>query len=187
MSNPRTAALLIDVQLDYLDGGAAEEPGADALIEPLVELAKGADLVIASRDWYPANHRLFTAGVLSKHCVQKTKGARVHPKIAKVASLTVSKNTDRTSNSFSAFDGGTLRPARTLEAILKTEKIERVLVGGIALDTAVRWTALDANALGYETLVPLDCIVVYDDEQRRQTLAAFQRAGVRTVNHWSWE
>lgn len=188
MSKPKTALIAVDVQYDYLSGGVLEVPEGERVIAPLVELAVGADLVIASRNWYPKDSVWFSAadGPLPPHCIQKTRGAKIHPKIAKVTDLTISKGAAERP-AFSAFTGGTLRPAKSLEEILKAEGIERILVGGLVLDGCVRYTALDANALGFETIVPLDCAVALDDEGKRQTLGAFGRAGVRAVHHWSWE
>lgn len=187
MSKLKTAVIAVDVQYDYLSQGVRGTPEADSVIEPLVELARGADLVIASRNWLPKNTTWFTAadGPFPPHCVQKTRGAKVHPKIARVSHLTVSKGAVEYP-SYSAFSGGTLRPAKSLEDILKEHEIKQILVGGLFLEEVVNYTALDANALGYRTIVPLDCAISLDDESGRQTLAVFRRAGVSYCNHWPW-
>ena len=53
------ALLLIDLQNDFLPGGAAPVPHGDMVL-PLANQLQGAfKLVVATQDWHPANHKSF--------------------------------------------------------------------------------------------------------------------------------
>lgn len=179
----RVCLVIVDVQQDFLPGGALPVPNGDAVILPLMQEATRADLVVASRDWHPADHYSFEnvrvlPGPWPVHCVEGTAGAKIHPKLRKLAKYTISKGMDVDLDQYSAFAGHTLRPVRTLEEILAQEKIDWVIVGGLALEYCVRYTALDANALGYKTVVPLNLTRPLTPEGEALTLVDFERAGV---------
>lgn len=184
------ALIAVDVQRDFLPGGVLEVPEGDRILIPLVALAQAAELVIASRDWHPDNHfsfsydPLYEDGSWPPHCIQKSRGAKIHPSINRYADFVISKGVNRNPpDAYSAFAGKTLRPVESLEDILRRSPIETVVVGGLALDYCVRYTALDANALGYRTIVPLDASAGLSPEGTQETLEAFNRAGVEVVDH----
>jgi len=171
---------MVDCQRDFLPGGALAVPDGDQVIEPLQAAAEEADLVIASRDWHPKDHASFdvNGGPWPVHCVQETKGAQIHPKIRKLAKHIISKGMDPKREAYSAFAGETLRPKAYLEDILKENHIRRVLVGGLALDVCVGYTALDASALGYHTIVLIDASRAVDPAEEAKMLNIFKPAGV---------
>lgn len=183
----RTCLIAVDVQADFLPGGALAVPDGDSIIKPLIEVADSVDLVVASRDWHPKDHPSFHQW--GPHCVQKTPGARIHPQIRKRAKYTISKGTGA-SDAYSAFAGHTLRPVRYLKDILKEEGIEKVIVGGLAFDVCVKWTALDANAIGLgpmlgkdSVIVPMNCTRPLEGEI--ETLNVLRRAGVVIMEEWT--
>mgnify|MGYP000962780689 CR=1 FL=1 len=148
------ALLLVDVQNDFLPGGALGVPEGDAVIAPLNECAaRFAQLglpVVASRDWHPPDHCSFRpqGGPWPPHCVAGTPGAafaatlRLPP-----ATIVVSKATDPAVDAYSAFQGTGL--AESLAAL----GCRRTWIGGLATDYCVRATALDAMAAGLQVLV----------------------------------
>ena len=71
----RTCLIAVDMQNDFLPGGAIPVEDGDQIIDPLVKLAKAVDLVIASRDWHPSDHCSFDT--YTPHCIQDTAGARI--------------------------------------------------------------------------------------------------------------
>ena len=186
------ALLIVDVQYDFLPGGALGLPNGDSILLPIRNMAHnalragGRNLIIASRDWHPENHFSFSDDPRyldqswPPHCVQGTKGARIHPSVRKYADYVISKGMNRNEEAYSVFQGKTLRPVRHLEEILDESGVDTVVVCGLALDVCVRYTALDANALGYKTIVPLDSTVGLNDDSIQETLDAFLRAGVHT-------
>jgi nicotinamidase/pyrazinamidase len=146
---PVTALLAVDVQADFLPGGALAVPGGDAVVPELVRLATDVDLVVATRDWHPREHSSFVekGGAWPVHCVAGTPGAALHPRVDALADLVVSKGQDPARDAYSGFDG------TDLAALLRSRGVTRVVVGGLATDYCVRATALDALRAGFATEV----------------------------------
>jgi nicotinamidase-related amidase len=111
-----TALLAVDVQPDFMPGGSLAVPAGDEVIEPLVAAAACADLVVATRDWHPAEHISFAerGGPWPPHCIATTPGAAIAPAIDRIADMVVSKGMDPEVDAYSGFDGtglaATLRP-----------------------------------------------------------------------------
>jgi nicotinamidase/pyrazinamidase len=179
----RTALICVDVQSDFISGALAV-PEGDEIIAPMLKLAPEMDLVIASRDWHPKNHFSFLAqgGTHPAHCVQDTPGARINSKVRKAAHYVVAKGMEPDKDAYSAFVAQTLRPKRSLPQILKEQEIERVIVGGLAMDLCVKWTALDLAASGYITIVGQDITRALTAEGEQEALEAFRRAGIQVQN-----
>jgi nicotinamidase/pyrazinamidase len=160
---PGDALVIVDVQRDFLPGGALAVPGGDRVIAPLNRCAAHfAALglpVVASRDWHPADHCSFAAqgGPWPPHCVAGTSGAafaetlRLPP-----ATETISKATTAERDAYSAF-GGT-----PLEAWLRERGVRRLFVGGLATDYCVLQTVGDARERGFEVVVVEDAIAAVD-------------------------
>jgi nicotinamidase-related amidase len=144
----RTALLAVDVQKNYLSDGST-------IIHPLTLVARDVNLVIVCR---------------------YADGGLVHPQIRKLANFTTTRGQEDVD--YSAFDGGTLRPAHSLEELLRTNEVEGVIVGGIG--ESVVFTACDANAIGLESVVPLNCTERLPDSASE----TFERSGVQLVDHW---
>src|SRR5208282_493394 len=168
----KTALIAVDVQNDYLPGGALGFPNSDRIIKPLVEFTKITGcLTIVSRNLHPPDHRSFNldrdaddpidkvgdnGGHRPVNCVKGTRGARVISELAPpVAHYVVTKGQSRDQGGYTAFEAGTLRPLESLEDILVREQIKYVTVGGYWLEHCVAQTAFDANALGYDTGIDL--------------------------------
>ncbi len=145
------ALLIVDVQNDFCPGGALPVPEGDRVVPVLnrwiaVAQSRGAR-IYASRDWHPGDHVSFReqSGPWPPHCVRDTEGARIHEdlELPENAEL-VDKGVHRDRDNYSAFDG------TGLAAMLRAEGVERVWVGGLALDYCVLATVLDAIKEGFE-------------------------------------
>ncbi|HET9052247.1 MAG TPA: isochorismatase family protein, partial [Candidatus Dormibacteraeota bacterium] len=158
MTATATALLAVDVQRDFLPGGALGVEGGDAVVDPLLRAAVAVAVTVATRDLHPDGHASFAGrgGPWAPHCVAGTPGAEVDPRVLAVADLVVSKGRDPGRDAYSAFDG----PA--LAAALRAQGVRRVLVGGLATDYCVRATALDALREGFEVVVLADAIRAVD-------------------------
>lgn len=185
------ALIAVDVQYDFLPGGSLGAPNGDRIIHPIILASRDATLFIASRDWHPANHfsfsddPLYIDGSWPPHCVQGTKGARIYPSIRRRANFVISKGMSVNGpDQYSAFAGKTLRPVQSLEQILDRSPITTVIVTGLILEFCVGFTALDANALGYRTVVPLNTTTHISDDARNAMLDKLTTAGVEVVSHW---
>lgn len=148
------AVLIIDVQKDYFHGGALEIDDADKIIPILnqwIETAFLKDIpVYLSRDWHPINHPSFKqyGGQWLPHCIQDTDGARFHPSLKRPENaIVVTKGTRFDVDQCSAFD-------RTgLGSRLSFDGIDKLWVGGVALDACVLHSVLDAMDEGFNVNV----------------------------------
>ncbi|MFO1402372.1 MAG: nicotinamidase [Steroidobacteraceae bacterium] len=157
--------LVVDVQNDFLPGGALGVPGGDAIIPVLDGYGGKFDHcglpVIASRDWHPPDHCSFRerGGPWPTHCVAGTHGAELAATLALPRhSEIVSKGTQREHEAYSAFQGTGLAER------LRRQHCRRVFIGGLATDYCVRATALDALVAGFEVIVLEDAVRAVDVE-----------------------
>jgi nicotinamidase/pyrazinamidase len=142
------ALVIVDFQNDFTPGGALAVPQGDEVAERLNALAASGDydLVVATRDWHPADHGSFSArgGIWPDHCVAGTPGAELHPALdATRVDVIVDKGQDPATEGYSGFDG------TNLAELLRERGIDRVTVAGLATDYCVRATALDALREGF--------------------------------------
>jgi nicotinamidase/pyrazinamidase len=181
------ALIVTGMQYDHLPGGPLQTPNADQILAPISQLIHDAEIVVAVREWHPENHYTFSEDPRHEdhswppHCVQGTKGARIHSSIRRHSNYVVSMGMNRNEEAYSAFAGKTLRPVYYLEEILAVHEVNVVVVAGIRYSVEVKHTALDANALGYRTVVPLDTTIHEGDPNSADTREKFTRAGVILV------
>ena len=178
------ALILVDVQNDFLPGGALAVPEGDQVIAPLTRLAaRFAELglpVFATRDWHPEHHCSFApqGGPWPPHCIAGTDGAAFAPDLRLPDSaVVISKATETASDAYSGFQG------TTLAVQLAQLAVRRVFVGGLATDYCVLNTVGDALAAGLEVVVLTDAIRAVDvnpgdgDRALADMIAAGARAG----------
>jgi nicotinamidase/pyrazinamidase len=178
------ALLLVDVQVDFMPGGALGVRNGDAVIAPLnaaIARFRAAGLpVYASRDWHPPDHCSFVAqgGPWPVHCVAESPGAGFAPALALPPDVRlVSKATEVERDAYSAFDG------TDLDARLRDDGVRRLFIGGLATDYCVRWTVQDALANGYEVVVLRDAVRPVDVRpgDGARALRAIRQRGARMV------
>lgn len=179
---PSDALLIIDVQNDFLPGGALAVPEGDAILPVIQELVRlPFGLIVTSQDWHPAQHISFKTPAhpdgWPPHCVAETQGAALAPDLALPArTVAVFKGTQADQDSYSAF-GGADTQGTPLVTLLQRHSITRVFVCGLALDYCVQASALDARTAGFETVVLTDaCRGIAPD--LTPTLTALRNAGV---------
>ncbi len=181
----RTALVVVDVQHDFLPGGALGVPGGDAVVEPLARAAGAADLVVRTRDAHPPGHCSFATrgGTWPAHCVRGTRGAELHPEIAALDGPVVDKATEPDADAYSGFDG------TGLADLLREAGVGHVVVGGLATDYCVRATVLDALAAGFRTTVLADAVAAVDVMQGDgdRALEEMVGAGARIASGWGRE
>jgi nicotinamidase/pyrazinamidase len=169
-----SALIVVDVQWDFLPGGALPVGGGDAIIAPIADLMEAdlIELVVATQDWHPPGHVSFASShpgrkafepiqlygheqiLWPDHCVQGTAGADLHPGIpwSKAAAI-IRKATNAAIDSYSAFrnnwDPEGNRPPTGLAGYLKDRGVNEIFICGLARDFCVRWTAEDALQEGF--------------------------------------
>lgn len=166
------ALLLIDIQTDFLPGGALAVPQGDEVVPVANRLMADFPLVVATQDWHPADHASFASQHQGKqigdlvqlegrdqilwpdHCVQGTYGAELAPglDLARVNHV-VQKGTDPRIDSYSGFFDNARLKATGLEEYLRAQGVDEVHLVGLATDYCVKFTALDAIDLGFRTVV----------------------------------
>ena len=154
---------MVDVQNDFLPGGALAVTGGDAVIAPLNCLsgkfaATGLALVF-SRDWHPPDHCSFSenGAPWPRHCVAGTYGAEFPGALAVPdTARIVSKATQAGEEAYSALQG------TGLAATLRDQGVRRVFVGGLATDYCIRATVLDLLDAGFATILLLDAVRAVD-------------------------
>lgn len=153
------ALICVDVQRDFLPGGALGVPRGDEVVERLnayMEAFEARRLpIFLTRDWHPADHCSFVdaGGRWPAHCVQQSEGVqwaeglRIPP-----GARIISKGHDPRAEAYSGFQG------TALLKLLRDLDVKRVFVGGLATDYCVRATVLDARSFGFEVVVLADAV-----------------------------
>jgi len=142
------ALLIIDFQNDFTAGGALAVPDGDAIAGRVNELIDSGDfdLVVATRDWHPTDHKSFAeqGGPWPPHCVQGTQGAELHPTLARERiDVVVDAGYEPQLEGYSGFE------ETGLAAVLREHDVDQVTVVGLATDYCVRASALDALRGGF--------------------------------------
>jgi nicotinamidase/pyrazinamidase len=179
------ALLVIDMQVDFLPGGALGVPRGDEVLAPVNRLLRLFDelglAVFASRDWHPENHCSFVArsGPWPPHCVAGTPGAAFSSQLALPAgAVVVSKADTADQDAYSAFNG------TDLAAQLRARGVRRVVVCGLATDYCVLNTVIDARELGFDVLIVPDAMRAVDVAQGdgERAIARMTGLGARAVS-----
>ncbi|WP_116367566.1 bifunctional nicotinamidase/pyrazinamidase [Parahaliea mediterranea] len=198
-SEQRSALIIVDVQYDFLPGGALATAGGDAVIGIINALQPQFDLVVATQDWHPPGHGSFASShpghrvgevielqglrqvLWPDHAVQHSHGAQLaagldRQPIARVFRKGQNPNVD----SYSGFFDNGQRGDTGLQAYLAARGITRVVVVGLALDYCVKYTALDARRIGLHATVLTDATraVNLAPGDAEQTLRELRQAGV---------
>jgi nicotinamidase/pyrazinamidase len=196
------ALLLIDLQNDFLPGGALAVQRGDEVLAPANGLQAGFELIVATQDWHPKNHVSFAANHPDKHpgdvievdglrqvlwpihCVAETPGAAFSPKLNTTRIARVfRKGTDPLVDSYSGFFDNGHRRGTGLAEFLRERNATEVYVLGLATDYCVKFTALDARLLGLRTFLVADACRGVDRTPGDVTaaIAEMRRAGVEIV------
>lgn len=156
---PGDALLVVDVQNDFLPGGALGITGGDTIVAPINRLLaawrRHGLPVFLSRDWHPAGHCSFAeqGGPWPVHCVAGTRGAEFAPSLAtEPGDVVISKATRLDRDAYSALDG------TPLAEMLRERDIRRIFVAGLATDYCVRATGHDARAAGLDVVILADAV-----------------------------
>ena len=198
------ALIIVDVQNDFLPGGALAVPQGDQVIPVINDLSLEFDLVFTTQDWHPANHCSFAASYPDKkigdrilidgqeqilwpvHCVQNTYGAELaaglHPKVI-TGGVHISKGTDERVDSYSGFFENLRKRSTGLETLLRQHEVDDLTIVGLATDYCVKATVLDARDLGFKvTVYENACRAVnLSPDDGTNALATMREAGVTVM------
>jgi nicotinamidase/pyrazinamidase len=188
--------VIVDVQRDFLPGGALAVPRGELVIPVINRLMRHFELIVATKDWHPPTHVSFAANhpghvpgdlieidggaqiLWPVHCVQETAGAEFGSglDVSRLQQI-ILKGTDPAIDSYSAFFDNARRRSTGLEGFLKQREISQVYLCGLATDYCVLYSALDALSLSLQTCVIRDAcqgidLQPGDSDKALATLAA---------------
>jgi nicotinamidase/pyrazinamidase len=164
--------IIVDMQNDFVQGGTLPVTGGKELTPVINGYQAMFDLVVATQDWHPANHGSFAVNHQGRnpgevidlnglpqvlwpiHCVQQTAGADFIPGLDRDKWAAIfQKGTDPEVDSYSGFFDNGRRRATGLGDFLRMRSVAAVYIAGLATDYCVKFTALDARALGFSTVL----------------------------------
>ncbi len=193
------AFIVVDLQNDFLPGGSLAVSTADTIIQPINQLLQlPFDIIVASKDWHPKDHRSFASVHEKKvgehvrlsqmdqilwpdHCIQNSFGADFSKHLdTQYIQKIFYKGTLRDVDSYSAFFDNAHLKSTGLHEFLKEKKVDEVFIAGLTTEYCVKYSALDAYKLGFKTHVIIDaCKAVNlapDDEEK--ALQEMSKAGI---------
>ncbi|MFE1598505.1 bifunctional nicotinamidase/pyrazinamidase [Methylobacterium sp. ID0610] len=193
--------LVVDVQRDFLPGGALAVPDGDAVIGPVNALGRLFAHVVLTQDWHPPGHASFASShpgrqlfetvrlahgeqvLWPDHCVMGTPGAALAEGLdLPAAELVIRKGYRPGIDSYSAFLEADRRTPTGLAGYLRERGFTRVVLCGLATDYCVGWSALDARAAGFAAVVVEDaCRAIDQGGSLARAHAAMAEAGVERV------
>ena len=192
--------LIVDIQNDFLPGGALAVREGDAVIPVINRLQECFDLVLATQDWHPADHGSFAANhpghkigdviqldgipqiLWPVHCVQNTPGAEFSPALdATRLARVFRKGIDRKIDSYSAFFDNAKRRSTGLADYLRQQSVNDIFICGLATDYCVRFSALDAVELSFPITVIEDACrgVNLQPDDSAKALRELRKAGAK--------
>ena len=196
------ALIIVDVQNDFLPGGALAVKDGDAVIPVINNLQEKFELVVATQDWHPANHKSFASMHTSyrpfdeiilnglpqvlwpDHCVQETFGAEFSARLdTKKIEAIFRKGMDKNIDSYSGFFDNGKKKATGMGDYLKGRGITEVYVTGLAGDFCVNYTAVDALELGFESTIITDATRAIDAENFKKVIESFKEKGGRAIKN----
>lgn len=182
-TNARDILVVVDLQNDFLPGGALAVPGGDEIVPRINALARRFAHVALTQDWHTPGHFSFASShpgrhpfetitlpygaqvLWPDHCIQGSFGAELSAALTvPQAELIVRKGYRREIDSYSAFceaDGVTLTG---LAGYLRERGLTRIFLAGLATDFCVAYSAVDARKAGFDAVVVEDACRAIDTE-----------------------
>ncbi|MCF0253006.1 MAG: nicotinamidase [Duodenibacillus sp.] len=196
------ALIVVDVQNDFLPGGALAVAGGDAVVPVANRLMAASGCAVLTADWHPAGHLSFACNhpgaepfsvidmpygkqvLWPAHCVAGTAGAGFAPGLeAWRACAVVRKGMRAGCDSYSGFMEADRRTPTGLAGYLRERGVDAVDVCGLATDFCVAWTAMDAAAAGFAARIVTDASRAIDaGGSLAAARAAWLAAGVAEVS-----
>lgn len=202
----KPALLVVDIQPDFLPGGALPVGRGDEILDPVARLMRSDrfGLRVATQDWHPPDHVSFASRHEGKraydriqlygheqilwpdHCIQGTPGAELRGGLPwERVDAVIRKATDRAVDSYSAFrnnwNAASERPPTGLAGYLRDCGIEAVYICGLARDFCVKWSAEDAVGAGFRAHVLWDLTRAIYPEEDAENERSLRELGVEIL------
>lgn len=194
--------LVVDVQYDFLPGGALAVPLGDTVIPVINRLAKKFRHAVMTQDWHPTGHKSFASSHSGKkpfdtvttpygeqtlwpdHCVQGSHGAQFHDGlVVPCAELVIRKGFRAHIDSYSTFFENDRKTPTGLGGYLSERGLTTLFIAGLATDFCVKYSALDARRFDFAVYVVDDaCRGIDIAGSVDQAWLEMAEAGVKRVN-----
>lgn len=194
------ALVVIDVQNDFMPGGALAVPDGDKIVPLVNRLQEKFDLVIATQDWHPPKHASFASShkgsnefevikldgldqvLWPEHCIQNTEGANFHSdlKTSKIEAI-FRKGTDIKIDSYSGFYDNAHLKSTGLKGYLKEKGVNELYFVGLAAEYCVYFSIKDALAEGFQTTLIEDGTRALNEEDLEKTKLDILRKGGKII------
>ena len=207
LGGKHSALLVVDMQPDFMPGGALAVQGGDKIVAPIGRLMTSEmfEVIVATQDWHPRNHVSFASNnpgrkpfetielygypqtLWPDHCVQGTRGAELHQALPleKVSAI-IRKATDAATDSYSGlrnnWNPAGERLPTGLGGYLKSRGVEDVFVCGLARDYCVAWSAEDAFDAGFRVTVIWDLCRSIDSVSDAKLRLSLEGRGIKIVS-----
>lgn len=195
------ALIIVDIQYDFLPGGALAVPRGDEVIPVVNRIQQDYDLIVATQDWHPAGHKSFASAHIGNkpfdiidlegleqvlwpdHCVQGTPGAQLSDQLdMRRVEAIFRKGTDPNIDSYSGFFDNGKRKNTGMTGYLRDRGVTAISVCGLAADYCVYFTAMDALYLGFDASIVEDAVRAIDGAVYNAKRAAFVQQGGKLFN-----
>lgn len=196
--NKNEALIVVDVQNDFLEGGALGVNKASEIIAGINQILPLFETVVFTQDWHPADHISFAANhpgmnvyqtievsygpqiLWPTHCVQNSFGSEIASALTVGDSFVQRKGMHREIDSYSAFLEADRKTNTGLDAFLRSKGISTVYICGLATDFCVSWSAIDAREMGFDVVVLEDlCRGLDIDGSIEKEMQKWDRMGIR--------
>ncbi len=193
--------IIVDVQNDFMPGGALEVKGADKIIPVINNISEKFDLVIATQDWHPENHTSFASNHLHKkpfekitihgkeetlwpdHCIQGSYGAEFYPDLnTNTVAAIFRKGMNPEIDSYSGFYDNHHQISTGLSGYLKEKNASNLYFCGLATDICVYFTIKDAISEGFSATLIEDAAQPLDNQNYQQLKKELIQSGVSIIN-----
>ncbi|MCX7828593.1 MAG: bifunctional nicotinamidase/pyrazinamidase [Thermanaerothrix sp.] len=198
------ALLVVDVQYDFLPGGALPVPEGDQVIPVINRMMDRFPLVVATQDWHPREHLSFASNhrdtrpfeviqldqapqtLWPDHCVRGTHGAMLSRDLRQEpVELIIRKGTDPSVDSYSAFFDNLKRRSTGLAGYLRERGVSELWVAGLAGDYCAFYSAMDGAEAGFSVFFVEDAVRPISAEGFAKAKEAMGSRGIKIVtsNH----
>ncbi|QDP72580.1 bifunctional nicotinamidase/pyrazinamidase [Legionella israelensis] len=193
--------VIIDVQNDFMPGGALEVQDGDAIVPVINRISSSFELVIATQDWHPANHKSFASNhadhkpfdkiklhgveqiLWPDHCVQMSSGAEFHPQLNIAPIETIfRKGTNPEMDSYSGFYDNGHQKSTGLSGYLREKKANELYFCGLAADICVYYSIKDAMKEHFKCWLLEDAVRPLDVEQYKHLKNELVNEGVNITS-----
>lgn len=192
--------IITDVQNDFLPGGALEVPNSGDIIAVVNEIQSLFDLVVATQDWHPLNHKSFACNNPGKkindiillndleqrlwppHCVQDTYGAELSDKLLtlKIEAI-IRKGTNPEIDSYSTFYDNGHKKSTGLTGYLRDRGAKNLFFCGLAADFCVYYSIIDALGDGFNCTLITDATYPIDIDNYPNVLQKMIKQNVSII------